>query len=111
MPSLNRTATGAYRSRQRIPADVADEFKRLYGQRHEAKFYIAPGVSSGEARQRFSEWRAETEGRFRAIRGAQRGEGQSLTDYEARKLAGEWYRVTVHPQLFLQVLHCRSLRT
>lgn len=91
MPTLRRTPSGAYKSRQRVPKDVADEYGQLYGQRLEVKLHIPAGTSEGIAKQRFAEWLAEHEGRVAAIRAAQKGEGRSLTEYEARKLAGEWY--------------------
>jgi integrase len=91
MASLKQLPSGAYQARQRIPKDVAAEYHRLYGQRLEAKLHIPAGTKAAEAKQRQAEWVAEVQGRFKAIRAALKGEGQSLTPYETRKLAGEWY--------------------
>jgi hypothetical protein len=92
MASLQRTSSGAYKSRKRIPDDVRADYKRLYGQALEAKFYLAPGATEGRARQRHAEWLAEHEGRVKAIRAAQRGEGIDLTPKDALGLAGAGVR-------------------
>src|SRR5260370_42512223 len=44
-----------------------------------------------EAKVRIGEFTATVETQIAAIRAAQRGEGQSLTQRQALALAGEWY--------------------
>jgi integrase len=77
--------------RKGIPKDARAEYQRLYGQRWEAKLTLPAGMKPHEAKVRISEWTAEVESRIAAIRAAQRGEGQSLTQRQAFALAGEWY--------------------
>jgi hypothetical protein len=91
MVSLNRSRTGSYSARKRIPHDIGDEYKRLFNARHEAKFFLPAGTTAHEAKQRFNEWLAEHEARVAAIRAERDGTGRSLTAREARALAGEWY--------------------
>jgi integrase len=78
--------------RKGIPKDVRAEYQRRYGQRWEAKLTLPAGMKPQEAKVRISEWTAEVESRIAAIRAAQRGEGQSLTQRQAFALVGEWYR-------------------
>jgi integrase len=75
--------------RKGIPKDVRADYQRLYGQRWEAKLTLPAGTKN--AKVRISEFTAEVESRIEAIRAAQRGEGQSLTQRQALALAGEWY--------------------
>jgi len=77
--------------RKGIPEAVRAEYQRLYGQRWEAKLTLPAGMKSHETKVRISEWTAEVESRIAAIRAAQRGEGQSLTQRQAFALAGDWY--------------------
>ena len=75
--------------RKGIPKDVRDEYQRLYGQRWEAKLSLPAGTK--DAKVRIGEFTATVETQIAAIRAAQRGEGQSLTQRQALALAGEWY--------------------
>src|SRR5215813_13168234 len=83
------TKSRAIVSRKVILKDVCAEYQRLYGQRWEAKLTLPAGMRP--AKVRIAEFMAETETRIAAIRAAQRGEGQSLTQRQALALAGEWY--------------------
>jgi integrase len=92
MSSLNKTKSGTYSSRKRIPQDVRDEYGRLYGPRHEAKRTFPASLTVSEAKARHAEWSSEIETRIATIRARQRGERQPLTERQALALAGEWYR-------------------
>jgi len=94
-----RGPDGAYRARKRLPADVREEYGRLYGPRHEAKFFRPASTKPHEAKREFCEWLAEVESRIDAIRKQRKGEGIALTHQQARALAGDWYKwfVARHP--------------
>jgi integrase len=77
--------------RKGIPKDVRAEYQRLYGQRWEAKLTLPAGTRPQDAKVRVGEFSAQVESQIEAIRAAQRGEGQSLTQRQAFALAGEWY--------------------
>jgi integrase len=83
--------TGAYIARKGIPADVRDAHGKLYGSRHETKFYARSNVSPAEVKRHFCEWQASVSGRIENLRREARGEGRSLTHREAHALVGEWY--------------------
>jgi hypothetical protein len=106
MVDLSQDAKGNYRARKRIPDDVRDEYGRLYGQSHEAKFFRPASTSTHEAKQQFRDWLNEVEGNIEAIRAARRGTGRSLTRQQARALAGEWYEwwTSRHPDASHQQL-------
>jgi integrase len=91
MVQLVRDSNGAYKARKRLPEDVREKYGCLYGQSHEAKFSQPSNVTPQVAKQRFSEWLADVEGKIAAIRSERTGEGRSLSHREARALAGEWY--------------------
>ena len=91
MVSLTKDTNGNYRARKRLPADVQDEFARLYGPRYEAKFFAPASTPASAAKRLFGEWLADVEGGITSIRAQQTGEGVSLTPRQARALAGEWY--------------------
>jgi hypothetical protein len=91
MVKLQHDSNGNYRARKRLPDNVREEYGRLYGARHEAKFFAPKSIKSHEAKRLFGDWIAEVEGRIAAIRAARDGTGLSLTPQQARKLAGEWY--------------------
>jgi len=91
MVKLRQDSNGNYRARKRLPDDVREEYGRLYGARHEAKFFAPKSTKSHEAKRLFGEWLAEVEGRIAAICAVRDGSGQSLTKQQARALAGEWY--------------------
>jgi hypothetical protein len=106
-----RDKSGALRARKRIPNAVRDEYARLYGVRHEAKFYASADTPTHEQRRLFSEWLSTVEGQFAAIIAARNGHGISLTARDARALAGEWYEWFVgrHPGAIQR--HGRSCAT
>jgi integrase len=91
MASLRQDNRGNYVSRKKLPVDVREEYGRLFGQRHEAKFFRSASTDRREALRQFSEWSAEVDGNIIAIRAARDGTGLSLTPTQARRLAGEWY--------------------
>jgi hypothetical protein len=91
MVTLGQDNRGNYTARKRLPADVRDEYGRLYCARPEAKFHAPAGTKPHYARRLFGEWVAETEGRIANIRAQLKGEGVSLTAMQVRALAGEWY--------------------
>lgn len=77
--------------RKGIPKDVRADYERLYGQKWEAKLTLPAGTKPQEVKVRTGEFMAMVETQIAAIRAAQRGEGQSLTQRQALALAGEWY--------------------
>ena len=91
MVSLKRSNSGRWTARKGIPADVREEYFRLYGQRREALFSAAKDSSHAEAKVLLAEWIAQVETRIDAIRKRARGEALPLTRKEALGLAGEWY--------------------
>src|SRR5260370_22896262 len=91
MISPRVTKSRAIVIRKGMPKDVRDDYQRLYGQRWEAKLTLPAGMKPQEAKVRVSEFTATVETQIAAIRAAQRGEGQSLTQRQALALAGEWY--------------------
>jgi len=91
MARLAQDSKGNFKARKRLPDDVREDYGRLYGARHEAKFFAPASTKPSVARQRYGEWLAEIEGRFATIRAHHKGEGISLTHRQARALAGEWY--------------------
>jgi hypothetical protein len=90
MASLTQDTSG-FKARRKLPRDVREDYGRLYGQRHEVKFFLPASTAKVEARRQFNEWSAEVDGRILTIRAARDGTGQSLTSTQARALAGEWY--------------------
>jgi integrase len=91
LPGTKTLKSGADFARQVIPADVRDEYQRIYGKRHEERWRAEPGTPVGERKRLFSEWLAEFYRRVEAIRAAQRGDGIELNRKDALALAGEWY--------------------
>lgn len=82
---------GGFVARKVIPADLREEYGRLYGQRVEERLKIDP-MPILLARTRHREWSSEIEARIANVRAAHKGEGATLTPKEARALAGEWYQ-------------------
>ncbi len=82
MVKLQRDSNGNYRARKRLPDDVREEYGRLYGARHEAKFFAPNSSKSHEAKRLFGDWVAEVEGRIAAIRAERDGTGRTLTRAE-----------------------------
>jgi hypothetical protein len=99
MVKLQQDSRGSYRARKRIPDDVRDEYGKRYGVRFEAKFSAPAGTTSHEAKRLFHEWEADVASRVSTIRAERTGEGISLSDRQARALAGEWYEwfIARHP--------------
>jgi hypothetical protein len=91
MVSLGQDDKGNYKARKRLPDDIREEYGRLYGQRHVAKFHRPANTKPSVARQEYNEWLAEVEGRIGVLQAQLKGEGISLTHKQARALAGEWY--------------------
>jgi hypothetical protein len=87
---LSPAADGGWTARKRLPDDVKDAYAKLYGVRAEASFRCGP-MSTVQARARHREWLSEIEARIDNIRAERKGEGQSLTQKNARALSGEWY--------------------
>jgi integrase len=87
---LTPTGTGGFMARKRVPADVQDEYAKLYGLHAEERLNTGP-MTIFHARARHREWSTEIEARFANIRAARKGEGRTLTRKQARALAGEWY--------------------
>jgi hypothetical protein len=79
MVSLKRSKSGRWTARKGIPADVREEYFRLYGQRRDALFAAAKDRSHAEAKVLLAEWIAQVETRIEAIRKGARGEGLPLT--------------------------------
>jgi hypothetical protein len=91
MVTLCQDSRGNYSARKRLPDDVCEEYGRLYGARHEAKFSAPASVGLQEAQRMFREWEAKVAGNIETIRRTQRGEGIDLTHKDAHALSGEWY--------------------
>jgi integrase len=87
---LAPAARGGFVARKVIPADVRDDYAKLYGRRIEERLNTGP-VPILLARARHREWASEIEIRIANIRAARKGEGRTLTPQGARALAGEWY--------------------
>ena len=64
---------------------MREEYGRLYGARHEAKFFAPKSIKSHEAKRLFGDWIAEVEGRIAAIRAARDGTGLSGHDHLVEK--------------------------
>ncbi len=82
---------GHWFSRKGIPADVRDEYARLYGVRREAHLKLPSDTRPHEAKIQHAEWKAEIETRIATLRAQRKGEGQPLTKRNAIALAGRWY--------------------
>jgi integrase len=91
LPKPKALRSGALTARQVIPADVREEYQRLYGKAWEERWRADPGMSTAEQKQSYAGWYAEIWKRFDAIRSAKRGDAIELTRTEAAALAGEWY--------------------
>jgi hypothetical protein len=91
--SLRRVASGAFKARKRIPADVRVDYQALYGPAWEVKLTIPAGTTPQRAKVLHTEWLAELEGRIATLRGRNGPNGgQDLTQRQAAALAGDWYR-------------------
>ena len=91
LPGPKTTKSGANVSRQVIPADVGDEYERLYGKRWEERWRAEPGTPHAERKRLYGEWVAEIARRIEALRAEKRGDGINLSHKDALALAGDWY--------------------
>jgi hypothetical protein len=91
LPNTKTLKSGAITARQVIPADVREEYQRLYGKGWEERWRADPGTSRAEQKRQYAEWYAEVWRRIEAIRAAKRGDGIDLSRKDAAALAGEWY--------------------
>lgn len=91
MVSLGRATDGRWFARKGVPADVREEYLRLYGVSREAHLKLPADTPRHEAKARLGEWEAEIETRIATLRAKRNGEGQSLTRMNAIALAGRWY--------------------
>lgn len=87
---LAPAARGGFTARKVIPADVREDYAKLYGQRIEERLNTG-AVPINLARAKHREWSSEIEARIANIRAGRKGEGQTLTPKDARALAGQWY--------------------
>ncbi|MGY4356081.1 hypothetical protein ACVWZR_005133 [Bradyrhizobium sp. i1.3.1] len=78
MVELVRAKGGGFIARKGIPADVRDDYERLYGVRWEAQLRIPSGTPIPFAKSQHGEWLAEIETRIAALRAHRNGEGQPL---------------------------------
>jgi hypothetical protein len=91
MVGLIRGKSGEWFARKGVPADVRDEYERLYGVRWEVHLKLSGDTAKHEAKKLLAEWTAEVETRIAALRAQKNGEGQPLTKLNAIALAGRWY--------------------
>jgi integrase len=91
MVGLGRAKDGRWFARKGIPEDVCDEYKRLYGVRHEEHLKLPADTPRPEAKVRLAEWVTDVETRIATLRAKNSGEGQPLTKLNAIALAGCWY--------------------
>jgi integrase len=93
LPGFKTRTSGAVIARYAIPADVRDEYRRLYGKGREERWRVKPGEPEWPQRkQLYGEWVAKISRQIEAIRAANRGEGITLSRHDAAALAGEWYQ-------------------
>ena len=89
--ALKRSKGGGYAARKAIPADVREQYARIYGIAWEEKIKLPADLSLHEAKARYGEWLAEIEIRIAKLRAAKNGRGVPLTRENAYGLAGQWY--------------------
>jgi integrase len=89
---MARTKSGSFKARKAIPADIRNEYARLYGKRREELFRAPPDISPSRAKALRAAWEEEIETRIETLRAQKRGDGHDLTQRQAVALAGEWYR-------------------
>jgi integrase len=90
---LTPAANGGFTARKRIPADVQEDYGRLFGKgkpQWEA-WFNSGSIPIRLARAKHREWLSDIEARIANIRADRKGEGRTLTPMQARALAGEWY--------------------
>jgi hypothetical protein len=76
LATMTRAKSGAFSVRKAIPADVRDEYKRLYGLSSEATLTLPPTMRPQEAKTKHAEFLATIERRIQAIRDATAGRGR-----------------------------------
>ncbi len=92
MTTLRRAPNGDWFSRKIIPQDVRTAYRDTFGVSQEARFRCPASTREGQAKQEFRDWDAEITSRIERLRSEARGEGlPSLTQRQARALAGDWY--------------------
>jgi hypothetical protein len=69
MVSLRQDDRGNYSARMRIPDDLREEYRRLYGARYEAKFSAPFTVGLQEAQRLFMNGRQRSQGALRPSAG------------------------------------------
>ncbi len=92
LASMTKSKAGSYSVRKGIPADVRDEYERLYGQRWEAKLTLSSSTQPQQAKAAQAAFLAKVEAQIKALRDKAAGRTRSLNEREALALAGEWYR-------------------
>ena len=91
MVALRGSKTNGFTARKAIPADVRNEYARLYRVAWEEKLRIAAGTSLHDAKAQCAEWISEIENRIATLRAVAAGDGQPLNKRNAFALAGKWY--------------------
>jgi integrase len=91
MVALIKASDGRWFARKGIPADVREDYARLYRVRREEQLRLPAGTSRHEAIVRLGEWQPEIETRIATLRAKKNGQGQPLTRLNATALAGRWY--------------------
>jgi hypothetical protein len=91
LPKPKTLKSGADYARQVIPADIRDEYKRVYGKGREERWRADAGTSVGDRKRLYGEWLAEISRRIETLRSEKRGAGIDLSRKDALALAGEWY--------------------
>jgi integrase len=87
---LTSTSNGGFTARKRIPADVRNDYERLFGISWEERFNSGPATST-LATAKARDWLNVIDARIANLRAERRGEGRTLTPKEADALCGEWY--------------------
>src|SRR5262249_35911162 len=62
LPKPKPRSSGAVIARQVIPADIRDDYKRLYGVAWEERWRAEPGTPAAECKRRYGEWSAKIAG-------------------------------------------------
>jgi integrase len=102
-----KEAYGAYIARIRIPADVADDYARLYKKDvEEQNLHISksrdgvwrevqnrwPATNApADVERKAAEWALLIKGQFKALRAARAGQLRSLSHRDIHALVGRWY--------------------
>jgi hypothetical protein len=85
MAKLRRDpSSGSWFSRKEMPKDIRDAYWSIYQKRREDIFRAPADCPASRAKMLFSEWQADIDSRFAALRAKHRGQGRDLTQREAR---------------------------